>query len=81
MSLVIFSGFTGGRGEWVTTFSLQAGGQRTDSVHLAEKLCSFFLLSHIAFRVTFRYMEFMRSMCLYGKLGWRVGASMQSASI
>jgi hypothetical protein len=31
---------------WVTTLSLQAVGQRIGSVHLVEKLCSFYLLSH-----------------------------------
>ena len=35
-----------GEGEWVTALSLQADWQRTDSVHLAWKLCLFYLLSH-----------------------------------
>jgi hypothetical protein len=31
-------------GEWATTLSLEASGQRTGSVHPTEKLCSHFLL-------------------------------------
>ena len=35
----------GREGEWATTLSLEASGQRTGSVHPTEKLCSHFLLS------------------------------------
>jgi len=34
------------RGGWATTRSLQVPGQRADSVHLVEKLCSFYHLDH-----------------------------------
>jgi hypothetical protein len=34
-----------GRRERATTLSMETTGQRVDSVHLAERLCSFFLLN------------------------------------
>ncbi len=42
-------GAVGGEGEWVTTLSLQTSWQRTGSMHLTEKLCSFPPPSHEAF--------------------------------
>jgi hypothetical protein len=39
-------GWGGRKGQCVTTLSFEASGQRAASLHLAEKLCHFDLLSH-----------------------------------
>ena len=42
------SGVGGREGHWVTALNSEASGQRAASLHLAEKLCHFYLLSHRA---------------------------------
>ena len=38
-------GWGGREGQWITTLSSEASGQRAASLHLAEKLCHFFFSS------------------------------------
>ena len=58
--------FGGGEEERATTLSVEASGQRIGAVHLAEKLCFFYLPNPYYYKASARAKGTAE--------GWRVGA-------